>query len=499
MTDTLVHIDIHNDHLDSYFEKFRNKIIGQNVEFETINGPMRLYYADWTASGRLYKDIEEKLMNDFGPHVGNTHTEVNLTGSVMTLAYSKARDIIKNHVNASEKDILIAAGSGMTGAISKFMRIIGVKLPSVLKGIVSIPEEDRPVVFISHMEHHSNQTQWEEACADVVIIDYNEDGEINLDHLVSLLKEYKNRKHKFASITGCSNVTGVATDYHAVAKIMHQNGGKCFVDFACSAPYVKIDMHPDDPEEKLDAIFFSPHKFLGGPGTTGITVFCESMYNCEIPDDPGGGTVEWTNPWGEHEFFKEAEIREDGGTPPFLQVIKTALAVKLKEEMGIDKIQEREHFICNTVFDRLEQIPNIKILQDNRRDRLAVFSFYIEDCHYNLAVRLLNDNFGVQVRGGCHCAGTYGHYLLGVDKETSKMITDSISNGDLTEKPGWIRMSLHPTSSNNEIEYILNAIESVAQNHKEWGKDYKYDCKSNNFTHQNCIHYEDNLVHKWFD
>ncbi len=484
--------------LEQYFQQFRKNIIGIGQEFESPFGRKKIIYTDWTASGRLYRPIEEKLMNAFGPFVANTHTETTVSGTAMTKAYHHARNIIKQHVNANQNDVLITDGTGMTGVVNKFQRILGIKVPENLKDFVAIPAEKKPVVFISHMEHHSNQTSWLETIADVEVIPSTEDGLFSLENLKVLLEKYKERTLKIASITSCSNVTGIRTPYHEAAKMMHQHNGVCFVDFACSGPYVSIDMHPEDEEAYLDAIFFSPHKFLGGPGTSGVLVFNKKLYNNMVPDCPGGGTVSWTNPWGEHKYIDNIEDREDGGTPGFLQVIKTALAIQLKDEMGIDNILKREHEIVEYVFDSLQNVSNIKILAGQHQERLGVISFFIDDLHFNLGVKLLNDRFGIQTRGGCSCAGTYGHFLLHVDQETSHKLVNEISLGDLIRKPGWIRMSIHPTTTSAEIEYVCNAIKSLAENHKEWALEYRYDSETNEFIHQQATSFENTLVEKWF-
>lgn len=483
--------------LEKHFESFRNNIIGIEQEFESPFGSKKIIYADWTASGRLYRPIEEKLINDFGSFVANTHTETTVSGTAMTLAYQKARKIIKKHVNASEDDVFIAAGTGMTGVINKFQRILGIKVPENLQRHMMIPEEKKPIVFISHMEHHSNQTSWLETIAKVEVIPPCEKGLICLDSFAELLEKYKDYTLKIASVTACSNVTGIQTPYYEIAKMIHKYNGVCFVDFACSAPYVSIDMHPDE-ESYLDAIFLSPHKFLGGPGTSGVLVFNKKLYNNMVPDHPGGGTVSWTNPWGEHKYLDNIEDREDGGTPGFLQVIKTALAVQLKEQMNVDKMLEREHEILKYVFAELKQISNLTILAGQHENRLGVISFYIDGLHYNLGVKLLNDRFGIQTRGGCSCAGTYGHYLLHVDQKTSHYLTDKISKGILSEKPGWIRMSVHPTTTTQEIEYIIQSIKEMAENHKEWSKDYVYNSHTNEFVHTEVTLFEQDLVEKWF-
>ena len=470
--------------LEKSFQKFRKNIVGVNLVFPTPYGKKKLIYTDWTASGRLYGPIEDKIKKDFGPLVGNTHTETTITGRIMTRAYHQAQKIIKRHVGAGPQDVIIETGSGMTGAVVKLQRILGLIMPEKLAPYSKIPSEIKPVVFITHMEHHSNQTSWLETIADVEIIKPTEDGLVDLNHLKNLLKEYKNRKLKIASVTAGSNVTGIASPYYKIAKIMHKNRGLCFVDLACAAPYVKIDMHPKDSSQKLDAIFFSPHKFLGGPGTSGILIFDSKLYTSKVPDRPGGGTVIWTNPWGEHQYYKEIELREDGGTPPFLQTIRTALAIKLKEQMGVPKILEREKEILGFLFNEMGKISGLQILAGNIKHRLGVISFIIDGLHYNLVAKLLNDRYGIQTRGGCACAGTYGHYLFNISKNYSKKITDRISKGDLSTKPGFVRLSIHPTTTNVELKTITRALSEICQNGRKWQKDYRYNKKTNEWNHK---------------
>jgi selenocysteine lyase/cysteine desulfurase len=489
---------ISESQLEEYFDKFRQNITGINQTFIGPYGERKIIYADWIASGRLYTPIEMKLAKDIGQYVANTHTETSFTGLLMTKAYHEAKHIIKKHVNASKNDVLIPTGTGMTGAVLKFQRMLGFKVPEQFHNLAQLKEEDRPVVFITHMEHHSNQTSWLETICEVVHINADREGLVEASHVEELLEQYKNRKVKIASITSCSNVTGISTPYYQIAKLMHKHGGLCFVDFACSGPYVDIDMHPEEQGAHLDAIFFSPHKFLGGPGTPGLLIFNSKLYHNKIPDQPGGGTVSWTNPWGGHKYFEDIETREDGGTPGFLQTIKAALAINLKEEMTTEKIREREHELVNYVMNRMRNIEGVNILASNISERLGAISFYIDDLHYNLCVKLLNDVYGIQVRGGCSCAGTYGHYLLNVDPEYSQQITDMIDHGDLSAKPGWVRLSLHPTMTDAEAITICDAIEDIAQNHRKYGEDYNYVRSANDFVHKNFEGKEEHIISEWF-
>ncbi len=463
-----------NKSQEAFFNQFRQGIIGVEARIKSPDGgTVPLVYADWIASGRLYAPIEDRLREEIMPLVANTHTETSTTGMAMTHAYHTAQEHIKNHVHAGPDDLILTAGAGMTGMINKFQRILGLKVNPDFQ--TDIPEQRRPVVLISHMEHHSNHTSWLETIATVEIIPPTESGLVDLKALEDLLEKYRDRETKYVSVTAGSNVTGISAPYHRIAQLAHKAGGYCFVDFACPAPYVEIDMHPELPGGDLDAIFFSPHKFLGGPGSSGVLVFSKALYHRKVPDQPGGGTVDWTNPWGEHKYLEDIEAREDGGTPAFLQTIKAAMAITLKEEMGVERILEREHHQLDTLWDIITPLPNLHILAPQHRNRLAVVSLYIEDLHFNLGVRLLNDKFGIQTRGGCSCAGTYGHYLLNIDPGRSRHITELIDRGDYSEKPGWMRISLHPTMTDQEVVYMGESIVQLAEKHREWREEYDFD------------------------
>ena len=289
--------------LEKHFQFFRENTIGNEQFFQTPYGKKKILYADWSASGRLYKLIEEKVLSQFGPYVANTHTETNITGKSMTWAYHEAKNIIKKHVHADENDILIFEGSGMTGAICKIQRLLGLTLHESYKNLNGLRELSKPVIFISHMEHHSNQISWEETVADVVIVPPDDHGDVSSIMLEKMMKLYEDRPLKIGSFTACSNVTGIVTPYYKLAEVMHKYGGICFVDFSASAPYVKMDMHPKSAMQHLDGIFFSPHKFLGGPGTMGVAIVSKKVLQTKTPDRPGGGTVNWTNPWGGNHIY----------------------------------------------------------------------------------------------------------------------------------------------------------------------------------------------------
>jgi selenocysteine lyase/cysteine desulfurase len=495
--------------LEKYFDQYRRNIVGIDTEITTPYGVRKIVYADWIASGRLYGPIEKRISSDIGPLVGNTHSESTATGKAMTDAYHHAQKIVKHHVNANENDVLIFTGTGMTSALAKLQRILGIKVPEQAKNYCAFANgeldkcksdvsEKRPVVFITHTEHHSNHTSWFETIADVVVLEPSSDLTVNPDSLRKEIVKYADRPLIIGSFSACSNVTGYMPDYYELAEIMHQHNGYCFVDFAASAPYVDIDMHPANELRSLDAVFFSPHKFLGGPGSAGVLIFSKKLYKNNTPDTPGGGTVKWTNRWGGYSYIADIEVKEDGGTPGFLQGIKAALAVTLKENMETKKIRQRESELISLVFNELPKIRGLHILAGNVSERLGVFSFYVDNIHHNLITTILNDRFGVQVRGGCSCAGTYGHFLLDVDFKMSKEITDKIDAGDLSMKPGWVRLSLHPTMTNEELLYILDAIRLTVENAEEWKKDYCYDRHTNEFQHNTHPEKQSAGINKWF-
>lgn len=459
--------------MQDVFANIRKQIIGHDATITTpYHASIPLVYADWTASGRMYRPIEERFMNEIYPLLANTHTETNTTGKAMTRAYHDALHSIKQHVGANEEDILLCEGTGMTGAVNKLQRILGLKIHESLRDKLHLEEANKPVVFVTHMEHHSNHISWSETIADVEIIPADANGLPDLTALESLLNNYGQRKLKIAAVTAASNVTGIQTPYSKIAAIMHAHNGYCFVDFACSAPYVHINMHPENPMERLDAVFFSPHKFLGGPGSSGVAVFSSCLYHNTVPDNPGGGTVTWTSPYDTPKYTHNIEEREDGGTPGFLQAMRVAMAIRLKEQMSVERILEREKEQIALILSEFSNMEGVQLLESRHAERLGVFSFRIENCFSPLGVRILNDRFGIQVRGGCSCAGTYGHYLYNIDQAQSCSLYNRLESGDIYAKPGWIRMSIHPTMPNEELVYICNAIRQLAQEYENWKKDY---------------------------
>jgi selenocysteine lyase/cysteine desulfurase len=493
--------------LEAYFHNFRIHTIGINNRLTTPYGELPKVYMDWTASGLAYGHIERRILRKFLPRMANTHTDQTSDGEFMTKAYNKAKEKIKKSVGADpKKDILAVEGSGVTGAINKLQRIFGFKLEDQAKHFAAmtgsdipfdwIAEEDKPLVVISSLEHHSNDTSWLETIAKVEKLPLTSDGNVDPEHLDDILRQNARRKMKFGSFTAASNVTGIRTPVHDLARVMHDHEGYIFVDYAAAAPYDEINMHPDDPEESLDAVFISPHKMLGGQQTPGLLVFNSQLYPLGVtPDRPGGGTVQYTTPWGVVKYHNdisiaEIEEREDGGTPPFIQTIRASLAFDLKDRMGVENIHAREQLLTDRLIDGLSDIPGIVVFQPDNRNRLGIVSHYYGDqagaefVPFDLATRLLNDKFGIEGRGGCSCAGTLGHCLLHIDKQRSRAITDKADTGDRSDIPGWVRLSVHPITEMEEVDFAIEASKQIAENGQGWGNDYVSIPRSNKYMHK---------------
>ncbi|WP_067839546.1 aminotransferase class V-fold PLP-dependent enzyme [Amphibacillus sediminis] len=474
-----------NQDLEHYFNTFRKQTIGIDQTIQTPYGRYPLIYMDWTASGRLYRPIEKKMIEVVGPWISNTHTEHSSTGQLMTECYHHAKQIIRAHVNASEDDLILPVGSGTTDALNKLQRLISIRVPASLNQSFLLEPEQRPVIFTSLMEHHSNYLSWCETIGDVVVIPLTKHHQIDQEQLEHALIRYQDRPVKIGAFTACSNVTGIQTNYNQLAKLMHQYNGLCFIDFAASAPYVPINMHPNDELSYLDGIAFSAHKFLGGPGASGILIVNRHCLTNDVPDQPGGGTVLFTNKWGDYQYLHDIEAREDGGTPAILQTIRAALAIQLKEKMTTKLIDKREQEMMQYFLPRLAQIRDINILAyPVQAKRLGIISFVVKGKHHHLIAKLLNDRFGIQVRSGCACAGPYGHSLLNLSKAYSNKMVEMFKKGDQSFRPGWIRISLHPIIQNQELDYLLYALQNIVEHYDTWAIDYHYDKHSDKFSHR---------------
>ena len=466
-------------------EFIRESVIGRNDVVDGPFGPRRVTYADYTASGRSLTFIEDYIRDQVLPLYANTHTESSGTGLQTTRFREEARSIIRRCVRANDEHAVVFCGSGSTGAIDLMVRILGVRIPEGLDdryGFTDqIPAEERPVVFIGPFEHHSNELPWRESIADVVVIPEDSDGHVDFDELEAALLRFSDRPLKIGSFSAASNVTGITTDTAAVASLLHRHGALSFWDVAAAAPYVGISMtalEGADPLSYKDAIFASPHKMIGGPGTPGLLVARKELFTNRAPAVAGGGTVAYVTP-DNHRYIDDIEHREEAGTPSIIGSIRAGLAFALKESVGTKTIRDREEAFIKRAIESWSANPNIEILGNPESDRLSIVSFVIRHgerrLHYNFVVALLNDLFGIQSRGGCSCAGPYGHRLLGIDVETSRGYDREIARGCEGIRPGWVRVNFNYFISEHALEFVLRAVHLVADHGWRLVPNYRFD------------------------
>ena len=481
---------------DALIEAIRGAVIGDD---EAVLGPYglrRVTYADYTASGRSLTFIEDYIREAVLPLYANTHTESSGTGLQTTRFREDARAIIREALGGNPADhVVIFSGSGSTAAINKLVEVMNIRLPADLDDRygfrASIPAGERPVVFIGPYEHHSNELPWRESIADVVTIPEDADGRIDLAALERALAAHEDRSLKIGSFSAASNVTGILSDTRGISILLHQHGARSFWDFGAAAPYVAIELSPHrpGPDAELDykdAVFISPHKLIGGPGTPGILAARRDLFRNRVPTMPGGGTVAYVNPF-EHVYLAAPEHREEGGTPAIVESIRAGLIFQLKEAVGVEAIREREESFIHRAIERWERNPSIQILGSHSLPRLSIVSFVVRHAgrylHHNLVVVLLNDLFGIQSRGGCSCAGPYGHRLLGIDIETSHEFEREIARGCEGIKPGWIRVNFNYFISEAVFEFILEAVDLVASDGWRLAPEYHFDAGTGLWRH----------------
>ncbi len=472
-------------------ETIRASIIGDDHALEGPYGSRRVTYADYTASGRSITFIEELIREQVMPLYANTHTETSGTGAQTTQFREDAREIIRHAVGGGDDDCVIFCGSGATGAINKLLDILNLRVPADLDARYQltshIPEAERPVVFIGPFEHHSNELPWRESIADVVVIHEDSDGHVDLAHLEQELVRHAARPLKIGSFSAASNVTGIATDTRAVSTVLHRHGALSFWDYAAAGPYVKIEMKEDEELAYKDAVFISPHKFIGGPQTPGVLVVKRALLVNTVPACPGGGTVAYVNQ-EEHRYVTDPVIREEGGTPAIIESIRAGLVFQLKEAVGADAIREREVDFIQRAIASWSANPNLAILGNQSAWRLSIVSFIVRHrqayLHHNFVVALLNDLFGIQSRGGCGCAGPYGHRLLGIDVATSKEFEREIVRGCEGIKPGWVRVNFNYFLSETQFSFLLDAIHLIANDGWRLLPHYAFDPDTGEWRHR---------------
>ncbi|MEJ2287973.1 MAG: aminotransferase class V-fold PLP-dependent enzyme [Deinococcales bacterium] len=474
---------------ETAMRQLRNDTLGEDACVRTPFGERRVTYADHIASGRPLRSVEERLQRSVLPLYANTHTEDSATGAHTTHLMHEATEYIKARLGADERYRLVFAGSGTTGAIKRMQEILGLAVPSSLRDrvLAVLAPDERPVVFVGPYEHHSNELSWRESLAEVVTIPLDGRGTIDLDALRRALEDARfEGRPKIGSFSAASNVTGIVTDVRAVARLLHEHGAAAFFDFAASAPYVAIDVRPGQPDG-IDALFLSPHKFLGGPGSPGLLLFDQMLYDQPAPTTAGGGTVSYVSHGG-HWFVEDIEAREDAGTPAILQKLRAAMAFEVKERIGVERIEERERAFITEAIARLRDHPNLQLLGNLEVPRLAVLSFEVRSgdriLHPRFVTRLLNDLFGIQGRAGCSCAGPYGHDLLGIDAERSRAYHEAIEAGFEGVRPGWSRISFHYGISEEAFRFLLEAVTFVAEYGDRFVPLYRFDWRTGAWTHE---------------
>ena len=469
-------------------ETIRNAIIGDDEVIDGPFGPRRVIYADYTASGRCLSFLEDYIRTEVMPLYANTHTETSGTGLQTTRFREEARQIIRDAVGGGDDDLVIFCGSGATAAICKLVDILNLRLPADLDERYhladQIPAAERPVVFIGPYEHHSNELPWRESIADVVTIPEDLDGRIDLGVLEEALVAHADRPLKIGSFSAASNVTGIGSDTRATTALLHRHGALSFWDFAAAGPYVQMEMNmaDDAPDGDLvykDALFLSPHKFIGGPQTPGVLVAKRHLFQNRVPVVPGGGTVAYVNA-EEHAYLDDPVHREEGGTPAIIESIRAGLVFQLKEAVGWETIRALEAGFIQRAIRSWEQNPALEILGNHDAWRLSIVSFVVRHrdryLHHNFVVALLNDLFGIQARGGCSCAGPYGHRLLGIDLATSKEFEREILDAGCEGiKPGWVRVNFNYFISEASFTYLLEAVHLVASEGWRLLPHYRFD------------------------
>ncbi|HET8722811.1 MAG TPA: aminotransferase class V-fold PLP-dependent enzyme [Anaeromyxobacteraceae bacterium] len=462
---------------------------GRGTRIPTPFGPRLLHYADLTATGR-HLDPVERFVDALRPVYANTHTAVATTGRVMNGLREEARAAVARSVNAGPEDVVLFTGSGATAAVNKLVGLLGLRIPEPLErefGLSSlVPAGRRPVILVGPYEHHSNVLPWMESIADVEEVALDARGAIDLDDLRRRARAARGRPLVAGAFSAASNVDGLLTDVAAVARVLHEEGALAFVDYAAGGPYLPIDMHPADPLARLDAVFVSTHKFLGGPEGSGVLVAHRALFRTRTPERPGGGTVDYVSGCrhDQVDYVHKLSEREEGGTPGILGDVRAGIAFALKDHVGAAAIRDHDVALARAAVERLDRHPRIRVYGPLDADRLPILSFNVDGLHHDLVSALLDHLFGIQNRAGCSCAGPYGHRLLGISGEVSERYRKLIAAGVVGAKPGWVRVSLPWYAAPEDVEFTLRAVEFVADRGDAFVPLYRLDWRDGVWRHR---------------
>ncbi len=454
---------------ESIVADLRAGLIGEGIEFPTPYGTRRLIYADYTASGRALRQVEDFVAEKVLPFYANSHTEASYCGAYITGLRNDARKVISDITNAGDRCSVIFSGSGATSAINRLVALCGVA------ECARNNSENLPVVFVGPYEHHSNILPWRESGAEVVEIDEAVEGGPSLEDLRKQLENYADRPMKIGAFSAASNVTGIVSDVDAITWMLKTHGALAFWDYAGGGPYLPIDMNPEAGLEK-DAVYISPHKFPGGPGASGLLIVRHSVVKANKPTWPGGGSVSYVSPWA-HDYFDSLIEREEAGTPNVIGDIRAALVFIIREVVGTDTILSRDAELSARAEKVWSKNPNIRVLGIEKSNRLPIFSFIVHDdagnhIHHQLFTRILSDVSGIQVRGGCVCAGPYGHRLLNVARPQSEKIRQAVLEGQEVEKPGWVRLNFNYLMDNETADHIIESVDMLARQSEKYASNY---------------------------
>ncbi|MGQ7847593.1 aminotransferase class V-fold PLP-dependent enzyme [Granulosicoccus sp. 3-233] len=452
-------------------ERVRSGLIGNHAMVDGPFGPRPLIYADYVASGRALHQIESFVLERILPYYSNSHTQASYCGSFCTRTRQAARQYLADELGADDEYSVLFTGSGATAGINRLVNLLG--LPRLVR------EGRRVVVLVGPYEHHSNLLPWRESGAQIIELPESTQGGPDLAVLESRLQEHATADCVVGAFSAASNVTGIVTDVDAVCRLMRRHGAVSIWDYACAAPYLPMSVKAGT-EEARDAIVYSSHKFPGGPGASGVTVVRNAIVQSSVPTWPGGGTVSFVSPWT-HVYADDLVHREEAGTPNVVGDIRAALVMMVKQALGRGWLAQRQDELRERALRVWRKNPFIDLMGSTSAEySLPIFSFRVRDgagghVHHQYFTRLLSDVHGIQARGGCACAGSYAHRLLGLDESHSANLLTSLASGSEIDKPGWVRLNLSALMSDDKVDAVIDAVDKLSRIANDYRDHYIVD------------------------